>query len=273
MRFALATVALFISLESDPSTPARIQAKPAPTAHEFKLVVRYFHSDPDPVGVGEMVAHNGLVYQFSSELKEFVVINFAASEVELINIEHHVQARIPIDRIEQAVATQRRKLLRTAQGLEKQESRSARMSGKKTRELVEPNFREHFDQTAGRLQLTCDTVEAECTGVPEPDAARGALIADVMDLLVKVGAARDPNAVPPFTRIEAQSVLMRQKKLRPTEISFLYRLNGPPERKRWTYRLEPALKDRDFIGLARLDRCRREFKRVTLAEYEKHLED
>jgi hypothetical protein len=37
--------------------------------------------------------------------------------------------------------------------------------------------------------------------------------------------------------------------------------------------LEPELKDRDFIGLARLDRCRREFKKETLADYEKHLED
>jgi hypothetical protein len=247
--------------------------KPAPAKPEFKLVVRYYHAGPDPIGVGEMVAHSGLIYQFSSELDEFVVINAAETEVELINIKHHVQARITFARIEQAVASLRKKLLRTVEELEKQDARSARISGRKIRDLVEPKFRETFDKATGKLQLTNDSIEVECTGVSDADSPRLALIADAMDTLVKAGALRDPKSVPPFTRLAAQNLLLRQKQLRPTEINILYRLNGPPERKRWTYRLEPALKDRDFIGLARVDRCRREFRKVTLAEYEQHGEN
>jgi hypothetical protein len=249
------------------------QSKPETSPVDFKLVVRYFHAGADPIGVGEIVAFKGRAYQFTTELDEFAFIDFAAAHVELINVKHHVQTRLTFAKLDDALTAQRKRLERTIEELEKQEGRAYRISVKKTRELVEPNFRVRFDEKAGRLQLTNETVEVDCTGVADANPARLNFIADAMDVLVKLGAARDPKALPPFTRLETTDLLIRQKKLMPTEFNFLYRLNGPPERKRWTYRLIPELKDRDFIGLARLDRCRAQFKVVSFSDYEKHLPD
>jgi hypothetical protein len=250
--------------------PALAQSpKPEPDPNQFKLVVRYYDAWPDPIGVGEIVSWRGRIYQFSSESKEFVVIDFANGEVELIDLSRKLQARIPLAKLEDKVASQKKRLLKTAAELEKREDRASRVAAKKTRDLVEPTFRAQFDAAANRLRLQNESVEITADGIADTDAPRLTLIAEAMDTFVKLAAARDSTDIPPFTRLEVHSTLIREKKLRPAEISILYRLNGPPSKKRWTYRLEPQLKDRDFIGLAKLDHYREQCKRVVMSEYEK----
>jgi hypothetical protein len=56
--------------------------------------------------------------------------------------------------------------------------------------------------------------------------------------------------------------------LRPTEVSILYRLAGPPRKMRTTYLLVPSLTDRELEALARVDRLRRTAPSLSFTRYE-----
>ena len=264
-RSASLLLAVAAILATGPADPAIKTAK----APDFKLVVGFYGAGSEPVGVGEIVAFRGRIYQFTSDMREFIVLDFPEKTAEFLDVKHRVQARLPIEKTEALVAAIRRRLGQRVQQLEATDDHANQVSARKTRDLIEPAFREKFDPKAHTLELSNGSVEIHASGVPDPDAARLALIGYALMTLARVNSSRDPESIPPFTRLEAISNLVGQKHLRPTELSFLYRLNGPPEKYRWTYRLEPALKDRDHIGLARLDRFREEAKVIPLADFEK----
>ena len=56
--------------------------------------------------------------------------------------------------------------------------------------------------------------------------------------------------------LDAIAALAGDRKLRPTELSFLYRLAGPPMRLRRTYRLVPSLTDREREAIDRIEQLR-----------------
>ena len=82
------------------------------------------------------------------------------------------------------------------------------------------------------------------------------MVALALESIAKVGAFKVPNDLPPFAELEAIAALTGDRKLRPTELSYLYRLKGPPRKFRRTYRLVPTLTDREVEAIARLERLR-----------------
>ena len=113
------------------------------------------------------------------------------------------------------------------------------MAAAKSRDLIDPHFTATFDASARRLRLTNKSVEVDAQGETEPDGLRLALISQTLAALVKLDSLRDPQGIPPFPRLEALEALTAGHRLRPSELTFLYRLSGPPQKLRWTYRLEP----------------------------------
>jgi hypothetical protein len=50
--------------------------------------------------------------------------------------------------------------------------------------------------------------------------------------------------------------LITERHLRPTDVSILYRLAGPPRKLRWTYKVVPELTDNEREAISRVDSLR-----------------
>jgi hypothetical protein len=87
-------------------------------------------------------------------------------------------------------------------------------------------------------------------------------------MVAQLTALRDPKGIPPFTRIEALQRLVKDHRLRPTDVSFLYRLAGSPKRLRWKFRLVPELTDREREAIDRVERLMAVIPTVPLARFE-----
>jgi hypothetical protein len=116
--------------------------------------------------------------------------------------------------------------------------------------------------------LTNPTVTVDATGEPEPDQGRLTLIDAALTAHIRLASVRDPQAIPPFIRLDALHALTASHHLRPTELSFLYRLAGPPRRHRWTYRLIDTLTERELEAIKRVIRLRERTSYVPFNRYE-----
>ena len=111
-------------------------------------------------------------------------------------------------------------------------------------------------------------MEVEASGEPDGDPARRALVISALTALAKLDAARDPAALPPFARLEAIAALDRDG-MRPTEMSLLYRLAGPPTRDRRTYRLSEPPTPAELQALVRVDLMRAKAAPLRFEKYER----
>lgn len=273
-RFAWLLVALAASSGLATARPPSATPAPAPTttstAADFKLVVRWFGVGDKPRATAELVARGGVVYQFLAESPgEILVIEPAAGRVTLFDLRRRVLTELSAKRLDAGLARLHR---RTAEGVDRQgksEAKADRVAAAAGRDLIEPRFAESYDPAAHSIRLTNPTVEIDARGEPEPDGGRLLLVANALAATVKVDVLRDPENLTAFTRLDALRRLVADRRLRPTELSALYRLTGPPQRARWTYRLVPALTDREREALTRIDAARTQSKAVGFEEYER----
>ena len=63
--------------------------------------------------------------------------------------------------------------------------------------------------------------------MPAPDPARLALIAESLASLAKLESFRNPADAPPYARLDTLAALAGARKLRPVEMSILFRRAGP----------------------------------------------
>ncbi|MBX6315996.1 MAG: hypothetical protein IRY99_24245 [Isosphaeraceae bacterium] len=238
----------------------------APASTDFKVAIAIFGAGPKPLNTAEFLVHGDRIYYSDAKSHEILLLDFAERRCELLDLKRHVQARIPFEKLDEYLEALRERMLAEANTLEKEGGKANEVAARMSRNLVEPQLATCFDPKTSRLRMTNPSAEVDATGAAEPDPRRR-LVAEVLSTLAKLEAYREPRAVPPFIRLDAITAL-GERKLRPTELSILFRLAGPPRRARWTYRLVPGLTDRDHIAIARIDRFRREAELLFYADYE-----
>lgn len=264
-----------LAILSGPPAPATDApaARPAPSS-EFKLVVTMFGAGKEPLATADLVARKGVAYQFITEAPaEVLVIDPRGSRLILLDLTRKVQTEVTSCRLDANLERLHRKLTAAVAAKEKSPSRADRVAASMTRDLIDPRFQETYDPRALRLRLKNPTVEVDAVGDREPDAERLMLTVNCLAAIMKLGALRDPDSLPPFTRLESLREIAAVHRLRPTEVSYLYRLAGPPRKLRWTYRLVPTLTEREGQALSRVDAIRRALPAVPYEHYEKTDED
>jgi hypothetical protein len=241
-------------------------AKPAP---DFKLNVAFFSTALQAIGTAEMIAHEGRVIQISSDSKELLLFDPVEKQVELLDLDREVIAKITYKRLDDEMASLRRTLTAKADLLAQKTKRAPRIAASKGRDLYDPKFTDTFDQAKHSLRLTNPTVEVDVVGEPEPNAARLAVITEVLNAIVKLGTLRNPGNIPPFSRLDAIKALSETHHLRPVEFSFLFRLAGEPVRYRWTYKLETKINDEDRQLFVKIDEFRKKAKLIVFDDFDK----
>ena len=243
------------SRAADPAPPPPNLKAPGPA--DFKLAISFFGIRKEPITTSELIVHDGTAYYFASESpEEIVIINPADRRAELLDLERRAQTEISFARLDEKQTTLHHSIAEAIRKQEQAGGRSNLVSAEMSRALNDPALTQTYDPATSRLHLTNSAVTVEATGEPEPDTARLALIVTALDGLIKLAAVRDPETIPPFIRLETVHSLIVGHQLRPTELTFTYRLAGPPRKHRWTYRLAETLSTRELEALTRVARLR-----------------
>jgi hypothetical protein len=242
--------------EDSPAVPA-----------DFKLMVGEFALKKEPISTQDILIRRGTAYVFSSDSKEVVIIEPPKKRVDLLDVGRKVQSEITFRMLDDSLARIKSSLRESAETREKLGGRGNAIEARMTRDLFETKLAVDEDSKAHRVRLTNPAVEVDAIGEPEADAARLAMVGLTLESIAKLGAFKVPNDLPPFVELEAISALTGVRKLRPTELTYLYRLKGPPRKFHRTYRLVPTLTDREVEAIARVDRLREVAPTVRYGQY------
>ena len=240
---------------------------PTTVPDDFRLQVASFGLGKEPVYTEEIVVRDGRAYIFPSNTKEALIIEPARGRLELLDVGRRVQTEVSFRALDESVEKLRAGLREAAEKLEKKGGRANEIEAKMTRDLLEPKLAIDPVSKANRTRLTNAAIEIDADGEPEPDAPRLAMIATVLNSIAKLGAYRTPEDLPPFAELETIAALTGERRQRPTELAYLYRLAGPPKKFRRTYRLIPNLTDREMEAIARVDRLREVAPNVRYERY------
>jgi hypothetical protein len=254
--------------------PASVRAQQAAAPADFKLAIAFYGVGKEPITTAELVVHGGITYLFASESpEEIVIFEPSAARLEFLDLDRRIQAEVMMDKLETMQAMLHKTIAAEIRKREEGGGRANRLAAEMSRSLIDPRLTETYDPAARHVRLTNPTVTVDATGEPEPDPARLVLIDATLTALIKLSSARDPQAIPPFIRLDALHALTVGHHLRPTELSFLYRLAGPPRRHRWTYRLVNSLTERELEALNRVIRLRERTRYVPFNRYEQRSTD
>ena len=234
---------------------------------DFRLQVASYGLQKDPVYTEEIVVREGRAYVFPSNSKEVTIIEPARGRLEILDVGRRIQAEVSFQSLDEALVKLKASLREAAEKLEKQGGRANEIEAKMARDLFEPKLATTRSSNSKRLRLANAAIEVDADGEPEPDAPRLAFVAVVLGSIAKLGAYRTPDDLPPFAELETIAAVTGDRRQRPTELAYLYRLAGPPRRFRRTYRLIPTLTDREVEAIARVDRLREAAPHVRYERY------
>jgi hypothetical protein len=268
LALGIATIGTAAQAQNAPATaPA---PAPAPAPADFKLSVAFFGVEKEPITTAELVVHKGVAYYFASESpKEIVTCDPVAARLEFLDVGRKVQAEITFAQLQHKQAVLHKAIDNQVRKREEEGGRGNRIAAEMSRALIDPALTETYDAATHHLRMANSLVTVDATGEPEPDAARLAILGATLTALVQLESARDLKAIPPFTRLDVLHALAVGHRLRPTELSFLYRLTGPPRKHRWTYHLVETLTARELEALNRVARLREHTPYVPFERYEK----
>ena len=242
--------------------------EPSAVPADFKLVIDVYGLQKEPIENAELVVSKGIAYQFgTANDSEVVIFDRGNGRLSLLDLGRKIQTEATLATLDASMERRRGEIAAQVEAQEKKGGRANAVSAAMRRNLIEPKLAETYDAGARRLRMTNSSVEITATGEPETDPARLSLLADTLAAIAKLGALRDPSIVPPFPRLEALAALTSGHRLRPTELTLLYRLAGPPKKVRWTYRLVPTLTDREVEALSRVEMMRQKAPFVRFETY------
>lgn len=246
--------------------PASAQAPPQ-VAGDFKLKIKLLGASDKPQATAELLYTRGTYYHFTSDSDEILIIEPARQRIELIDLKRRLSTQVSFKRLDDYLVKLKDAVGNVIEKKSKSEDRGDRIAAAQSRSLIEPKLTWTFDSDKNTLTSKNEHIEASAAGQPEPDASRLAAIRLGLDVTTKLGALRAPGSIPPFARLDAiaQSV---DRKIRPTELNFLYRLSGPPYRVRWSYEFVDHLTDRERDAFARIARLRDLAVPLRLERYE-----
>lgn len=237
-----------------PPAASTAPAQAASATPEFKFVWAATGVGDDPMSVYQMLTSHGKVYEFrDSPKQEVIVYDMSQKVIHLIDLKLKAKARITYAELDQRLATLKRESIESAEELEKKKDRADRVAGALKRIVVEPNLREAVDEDGHRLRLTNSSIEIEARGEHDDNPARFEILKEYLTEAVKLRTIRLPDDLRQFTEIETLALVLEKQKLRPTEISFLFRLAGRPRKLRAIYRLEPEIPEKERQNLAAVD--------------------
>jgi hypothetical protein len=234
---------------------------------DFKIQVGLFSLRKEPVSTEEVLIREGRAYVFPSDSKEVVIIEHVRGQLDLLDVGRKIQTEVSFQALDESLVKIKATLREAAGRLEKQGGRGNVIEAKMTRDLFETGLAIAQDPNSRRVRLTNPAVEVDADGEPEADAPRLALVTATLSTVAKLGAFRVPNDLPPFIELEAIAALTGERRLRPTELTYLYRLAGPPRKFRRTYRLIPTLTDREIEAIAWVNRLREAVPSVRYERY------
>lgn len=268
----LLIVVLFLASPANAADDKQAPVQSSKT--EFKLVIDLYTVDKKPVVTADLIVYKGVAFHFVKEVpSEIVIIDPGKARIVLLDLKRKIQTELSVRRLDANLATLHARISATAQKQEQAGTRADRSAASLSRDLITPRFKSTYDPKNHSLTLTNTSVEVHASGVPEPNSARLAAILNSLAAIAKLGVLRDPESLPPFTRLDTLRTLVGEHHLRPTEASFLYRLAGPPRKLRWTYQLVPKLTDRERDALERINRIRAMTPFAPYEQYELAEED
>jgi hypothetical protein len=260
----LTKLAAVLTLLTSAASPGQ---GPQPRPADFKLKVAEFGLGREPVSTAEIVFRDGRAYVFPSDSKEVLIVEPKQRRIDLVDVGRRVQSEVSFAALEESLEKLRVALRRAAEEREKVGGRGNVLEAKMTRDLFETALTIVPGPDPGKLRLTNPAVEVEAMGDPDTDEARLAIIAEVLNSIARLGAYRTPNDLPPFAELAAIASLTGERRLRPTEISYLYRLAGPPKKFRRTYRFVPTLTDREGEAISRVTRLQESVPNLRYPRY------
>jgi len=235
---------------------------------DFKVRIEVYGPRKDPLRRAELMARKGRAYWVMSESNEVIIYDPAAGVLELLDLGRMQWTDLPLKKVDDLLGRWRKAKLSATDKLQEAGGRANELAAGMARDLVTPKFEVAFDAAANRLRLSNASVNVDVLGEPEADAVRRAFQADALVWFLKLETIRDPRAVPPFPAFDALKTLTGEHPLRPAEVTFVYRLAGPPRKVRWTYRLEPTLSEREAATIAKIDRARERARFLRFDRYE-----
>jgi hypothetical protein len=260
----------FLATPAAPAAPPAAAPPRAGAPADFKLVMSLYGVEKTPVKKVDVVVHEGKVLHFNARTPlEVIVFDPVAKRVELIDLDRKLRTVLGMSRLDTFLENLRDAVAAASTKREAQGGKANEVAAAMSRDLIDPRFAAAFDPKAHTVRLDNASVNFEGHGEPEADRTRLALIAEALAAFAKLESMRDPSAIPPFTRLEALRVMTADHQLRPTEMSFVYRLAGPPRKYRWTYDLTPALTEREVQAIALIDLMKARCQVVRFERYQK----
>lgn len=236
---------------------------------DFKLTIELFGPQKPAIARAELVFRNGLAYQFASDVPdEITIVDPGRARIQLLDLKRRLLTEVGTRQLDAAMARTRAQALARIDAQARSGVKADRVSAAITRDLFDPRFQAAYVADSHRLRLTNPSIEIDATGAPESDPARLSAIHTGLTTMARLDALRDPDGVPPFTRLQTFDAIASEHRLRPTEVSVLYRLAGTPKRLRWTYQLVPRLTDRETEAITRVDRMRADARFLPFDRYE-----
>ena len=251
--------------------PPRIDKPPESVPHvqDFKLRITFHNAGAVATGVAEIVIRNGVGYQFLSDKNSPVsIIDWKQGTVTLLDLDRQIKTVVTAKQLDQFLGELHDDADRMVSIEEKSKSRSDRVSAEITRPLIDPNFEESYDEKAHLLTLKNRSVTVEMKGEVETDEARRDAYASCLIAVIGLGSMRDPDLLPPFTHLEAFKTMMLTYKLRPLEVTIIYKLAGPPKKMRINYELVSKLSGREIEAIARIVKLNAITRAVGLNEFD-----
>lgn len=242
--------------------------EPRPAPADFKVRIESYGPRKDPLRRAELMARKGRAYWVMSDSNEVIVYDPSDASMELLDLERMERTDLSLQKLEDSLSRWRKVKLAATDKLQSAGGRANELAAGMARDLVTPKFQVSFDAGANRLKLSNASVDVDALGEPETDAVRRGFAAEALASFLKLETIRDPRSLPPFSALEALRTLAGEHQSRPVEITFLYRLAGPPHKVRWTYKFELALSEREAATIAKIDRARERAKSVRFDRYE-----
>jgi hypothetical protein len=234
---------------------------------DFKILIASFTLKPEPTLTEEVIVRQGRAYVFPSDSKEVVVIEPVPGRIELVDVGRKIKAEVTFRTLDDSIVKLKAKLTESADSREKLGGRGNLLEARMTRDLFQTKLTIADGPEPNHIRLTNPAIEVDARGEPDPDALRRTSIGLILSAIARLGAYRSPGDLPPFAELEAIHSLTTTNTFRPTELSYLYRLNGPPRKFRRTYRVVPSLTNREVEAISRVDAFRKTIPEVRYGQY------
>jgi hypothetical protein len=268
----LAAVALVGTDDAPKAAAPPNHSSQASTPVEFKIRFWHYGVEKEPLASGEIVVSRGRIYQTLEGSKEIIVFDPAKKRIDLIDLGAKKRSDLTYRELDEAISAIRTTISESITDSEKKNTRAGRIAAEMKRSQLEPRFQANYSEAERRVKLSNAYIQVDAKGAEEPDPARLAVLGEAMAVSTKLVAMREAGDFYPFAQLDAFSALIGERKLRPEEMTFMFRLAGPPEKHRWVYELVPTIPERERAALEKVDMLLVSTPRTTFDRYERRID-